>query len=67
MIAHGLANIGVHVVRIDRAKFALGIAILEQMLSRQAFQPAQHPGQPLIVDRDPMRLAALAPKLEGQD
>ncbi|MNE09113.1 hypothetical protein D3C80_1017810 [compost metagenome] len=45
---------------------AFGVAVFEQVLARQALERPHRPRQPLIADADPVVLAALAAKLEGQ-
>src|SRR3546814_10675445 len=64
-IAHRLADIGIHIVRSDRAQ-AVRILILEKLLPRQVLQPAHESRKAAVADRHIAFCAALGDILQAQ-
>ena len=66
VLAHGLAQVGVDIVRADRLHLALVIDILEQVLPRQVLHPPHHPRERGVGQADLALLTALGAEPQAQ-
>ena len=60
LLAHDLVKVVVHIGRADRARFALLILVLEQVLAGQVLHPPNHSRERMVAKFDLALLSALA-------